>query len=418
MTKETLITQLKACKVSVGVLAQLSAEKKRQTLLTLVSILTAEKQKILTANKQDIARAIYDGKSEAFIDRLTFSDKTYASMLNQLQAIAESPEFLHEVLEEKVLANGVRLQKLRVPLGVVAVVYESRPNVTIDVFALCFMSGNVSVLKGGSDAIHTNRILAGCIHQALQKHGISDNVSLFLDTTQRRIVSWLIKERAYIDVIVPRGGYTLVAKIADEAKIPVLYHASGGARIYVDESADLSMALSICVNAKTNRPATCNSVDTIVVHESLAHKFLPLLIEKLWEHDVKIYGDEKTREIVSLHVESADAEDYDTEFLDYVVAIKIVSDADEAIQFIATHTTHHSEGIVSKDKAVIARFVSTVDAAGVFVNCSTRLHDGGIFGLGAEIGVATGKLHARGPVGLRELMTYKWVAYGKGQVRE
>ena len=296
--------------------------------------------------------------------------------------------------------KGIRLKKVRVPLGVVGIIYESRPNVTLEAAALALKSGNAVILKGGKEAINTNREIVSCIHKAFKKQHLPKEIVLFLDTADRRVVDALIKADKYIDILIPRGGYELVKKVQVNSTIPVLAHSAGGARIYIDKSADINKALRICLNAKINRPATCNSLDTVVVHKGIAGIFLPKFYKLMSQNGVEIRNN------------------YETEFLDKIVAIKVVKDVNGAIRFIKKYSKGHSEGIIAVDKRAIEKFVQEIDAAGLFVNCSTRLHDGFIFGLGAEIGIATAKLHARGPVGLKELTTYKWIAYGKGQIRE
>lgn len=411
-------------------LALISKEKKKSVLLSLKKILEERKNEVFEENVKDIEAAKKIGRNAAFIDRLSFTDKNFVGMVDSLGDIAKLSSGLGEVIEEREIENGVRLEKIRVPLGVIGIIYESRPNITVEVFALCLMSGNGCVLKGGTDAIRSNRILYKYVQEALEKNGVSKDVVCFLDTTDRAVVTELLKQREFIDVIIPRGGYELVKKVVEESAIPVLYHAEGGARIYVDASADLDMALNICVNAKTNRPATCNSLDTVVVNEKIAERFIPVLVDALDEFNVVIKGDKQTIDIDQRskikdqnhsskpkNINIATDEDFKTEFLDYVVAIKVVRDVDEAIEFIQEYSKKHSEGIVAKDKDVIDKFVKEIDAAALFVNCSTRLHDGGVMGFGAEMGIATGKLHARGPVALKELTTYKWIAWGEGQIK-
>jgi len=400
LTKELQKTQTAARELAV-----LSHATRRSVLHSLVHELTQGKKRIVSANRQDVTAAA-KMENTAFVDRLTLTDASFAQMVKQVKDIADSPDVLGKVLERRIVGNSVRLEKVSVPLGVIAIIYESRPNVTIDVAALCIMSGNACVLKGGSDALRTNKLLSECVRRALRKNRVSEASVLFLDTSDRSIVDALITQNDYIDVLIPRGGYELVKKVVSKSKIPVLYHASGGARIYVDAYADLALATRVSLNAKTNRPATCNSADA----------FIPTMVRELSKAGVEVRGDAAVRTFASM--KRATAKDYATEFLDLVVVMKVVKDVHEALSFIRTYGKKHSEGIISKDKKNIATFVNGVDAAGIFVNCSTRLHDGGVFGLGAEMGVATGKLHARGPVGLRELTTYKWVAYGKGELRK
>ncbi len=383
------------------ILSSSPADRKNAVLAGLSGLIRRRIADILVANDADVREAKKAGCDAAFINRLTLTEQSVAMMAQGVTEIAALPDPVGKVLEERVLANGVCLKKRTVPLGVLAVIYESRPNVTIDAAALAFKAGSAIVLKGGSEVIRTNRVLIDLFHQALRMHDMPEAGVLFLDTTDRTVVSWLLKQEHSIDVVIPRGGYGLVRAVVEQSRIPVLYHAAGGARIYVDQSADVDMAVDICVNAKTSRPATCNSLDTIVVHEAVAKEFVARVTEELKRHGVEVVED-----------------DWSTEFLSLKVSVKIVKDTDEGIAFIRQYTKRHTEGIVATDQNVIDLFVSSIDAAAVMINCSTRLHDGGTFGLGAEMGIATGKLHARGPVGLNELVTYQWVATGNGQIRK
>ncbi|MEK7140942.1 MAG: glutamate-5-semialdehyde dehydrogenase, partial [Patescibacteria group bacterium] len=312
-----------------------------------------------------------------------------------------------EIIEERTDKNKLFLKKVRTPLGVIAVIYEARPEVTIDVAALCIKSGNAVILKGGSQALETNKTLYACILAALEKTGIDKETVSFISSNSRRTINWLLKKNEYVDLVIARGGYGLVKAVLNQSTIPVLAHAAGGARIYIDASADLSMAEEIILNAKTSKPATCNSLDTIVVHRNIVNKFIDRITNVLEMQHVKVINDQKATEKV-----------WNTEFLGLTVAIKVVKDVKEAVNFINRHSKRHSEGVVAEDKKVIDYFVDSIDAAALFVNCSTRLHDGYVFGLGSEMGISTGKLHARGPVGLKELTTYKWEMYGNGQIRK
>lgn len=414
--KKNIVRILEKTKQAARTISNMTIEEKQKILFELAAILETNKIKITAENKKDVLAAKTEHRNASFIDRLTLQDTSFTIMVEQVKQIALAPDYTEEVIEERTLKNGVLLRKIRVPLGVIAVIYEARPNVTIDVFALCLKSGNAVVLRGGSDALHTNRILVKYIHKVLANHFIQKEAATFFDTPDRAIVTELLQENTYIDVVIPRGGYDLVQKVVAESKIPVLYHASGGARIYVDKSANIENAISIIINAKTSRPATCNSVDTVLVDQRIATQFLPELARALQKHTVRIMGDKAVRKIID--AEEVTEKDYETEFLDLNITIKIVTGVVDAINFVTIYTKKHSEGIVAEDKAVIEKFTKEIDAAGIFVNCSTRLHDGGIFELGAEMGVSTGKLHARGPVGLKELTTYKWIAQGQGQIRQ
>lgn len=398
-------------------LAGLSVEKKNAVLSTLRRLLTERKDAILAENAADVAEAEKKGVTSAFLNRLTLTEVIFDGILQQIDTIMSLPSPVGEIIEKQTLSNGILLQKVRVPLGVIGVIYESRPNVTIDVAALCIKSGNCAVLRGGSEAFRTNSIFAQVVRDALATEELPVESVVFIASTDRSLVAQMLKQDDTIDLIIPRGGYELARFVVENSTIPLLYHAAGGARIYVDVEADISKAVDICVNAKVSRPGTCNSMDTVVLHQDVAEQFLPLFERKLKDSgkDVEIRADEGATAYVM--GKQATEEDFCTEFLDYIVSIKTVTELDEAIAFIQSHSKGHSEAIVSENKETVEQFIASLNPSAVFVNCSTRFHDGAEFGLGAEMGIATGKLHARGPVGLRELTTYKWVAYGDGQVR-
>ncbi len=408
-----ILTSLKKTKTASESLASIPTAKKNAVLKILIRELNTQKENIIAQNKIDIHNAIKNNKTAAFIDRLTIDEKIINSMITQLEKIILQADPLLRILENKTLDNGVHLRKIPVPIGVIAIIYESRPNVTIDAAALCIKSGNAVILKGGSEALHTNCILVQCISAALIQNNIPSESVLFIDSTRRSIINRILKESRYVDLLIPRGGYELVQTVVKLARIPVLYHAAGGARIYIDDSANLQKAVQICVHAKVSRPGTCNSLDTVVVHKKIASQVLPILYREMKKNNVKLYGDRNTARIIE--VQPNRKNEYRIENLDLILSIKIVSSQDEAIQFIKKYSKGHSEGIVAENKKIIEVFKKKIDAAAVFVNCTTRFHDGGVFQLGAEMGIATGKLHARGPVGLNELTTYKWVAEGKGQ---
>lgn len=364
--------------------------------------LRKNKNKILAANQQDLQIASKKGNTAAFLERLKMHNKDINSLINRVKEVGIMEEFVGTVIEDKVLHNGIKLQKVSVPIGTILVIYESRPEVTVDVAILGIKSENRVVLKGGSEAANTNKILFDCIQEALKKSKMQRECVQLLKSTKRKELYDLLKQKETIDLVIARGGYKMVRQIQEKSKIPVLAHSSGGARIYVDKSADFAMALDIIMNAKTSKPAACNSIDTILVHEKIAHEFIPMIKKQLEKRTVKVLENP----------------DWNKESLDLVVGIKIVKDANEAITFIKKYTKKHTEGIVACNKKVIELFKRSIDAATLCINCSTRLHDGGVFEMGAEMGIATGKLHARGPVGVRELMTYKWVMEGKGQIRQ
>jgi glutamate-5-semialdehyde dehydrogenase len=318
---------------------------------------------------------------------------------------------IHKRLAAKILP------KLGFPIGVILMIYESRPNVTVDVAGLCLQSGNAVILKGGSEALETNRALVACIHKVLQKHGVPAEAVTFLENSTHADVEALLKRSDLIDVVIPRGSYALTTAVAKESRIPILYHASGGARMYIDKSADVKQALEICVNSKTNRTGVCNALDAVLIHKRLAAKILPKLDAALAEKGFEARADSKAKPLMP-HAKKAAAVDFATEFLDSILAVKVVEDVEEALAFMKENSHHHTEVLAATDQNVIERFVNEIDAAGLMINCASRLHDGGEFGLGAEMGTATGKLHARGPVGVRELTTYKWIAYGAGQIKK
>lgn len=413
---DSYIKRLKKIHAVTADLGRMPDGIKRRVLEFFAKRIAEKKESILEANRRDILFARRAGRNEAFLDRLAITDKKITSMSKEVQLIAALPDPVGRVHEEYSVPSGIRLKKITVPLGVLFIIYESRPDVTVNASALCIKSGNAVILKGGSEAIHTNKILAALITEALKKYHMPSESVTLLDTADRSRIRWLLKQAEYIDVVIPRGGYNLVKTVQAASTIPVLAHAAGGARIYIDASADLAKAIAICINAKTSRPATCNSVDTIVVHHAIAKKFVPLIASALRQQGVILYGDREARGIADM--DPATHSIWTTEFLSKKVSIKIVHSPEEAIRFIQAYSKHHSEGIIAEDHKIIDSFVSHVDAASLFINCSTRLHDGSIFGFGAEMGIATGKLHARGPVGLQELTTYTWVAYGSGQIRE
>ena len=385
------LTQITMCNKSLNKLIGLS--NKGGILLEIAEEIEKNKKIIMSQNLIDVKRC---KKDEAFVDRLRMTDERFDDMIAGVKDIAAMEDVIGKILEQRYV-SGIDLQKVSVPLGVVLVIYEARPNVTVEAFCLAFKTGNAVVLKGGSAAINTNKALVRLIKVVLKKYGLGDGL-VFVDGGHKE-VERLIKMHELISVVIPRGGKKLVEMVQKKSTVPVLSHADGIDHIYVDQSADLGMAVRVIVDAKTNRPATCNTVDTVLIHETIAEKLLSILREEMTKRGVtfnKIYG---------------------REFLSLQLAIKIVDSIDEAIVHVQKYGSKHTEGIIAEDSRVIDEYVRRVDAAAVMVNCSTRLHDGGVFGMGAEMGIATGKLHARGPVGLKELTTYKWVAYGNGQTR-
>lgn len=383
---------------------QVSETQKNQFLQSLANNLREQNDAIITANKKDVLAAKEKGLAKSFLHRLTLDEKGIDAMVKRLYAMQKLTSDIGFPIEEKKLPNGVILKKIRVPLGVILIIYEARPEVTIDVASLCIKSGNCVLLKGGSEALWTNGALYNCILSALVPSEIEKSAVTFLKSKDRKELYDLLIRNDVIDLVIARGGYKMVADIMNRSSIPVLAHAAGGARIYVDKSADLEMAIDIVINAKISKPAACNSVDTVVIHQDIASVLVPKLVAELEAKGVMV-------------IENAKEKDWKKEFLGLVVAFKIVKNVDDAIAFIQKYTKKHSEAIVAEDKKVIDMYTHAIDAAALFISCSPRLHDGFEFGLGAEMGIATGKLHARGPVGLKELTTYKWETYGNGQVR-
>lgn len=381
-------------------LSQKTEIEKNGFLKSLATVLEKNKTSIVDANLQDIKLAKIHCFSTSFIQRLTLDEKGINDLINKVLEMQHLNAGIGEVIESKVVEDGLLLQKIRVPIGIIAIIYEARPEVTIDVAALCIKSGNVAILKGGSEAMQTNKMLYKCIADALKKTGFRRESVNFITSTDRKDIMMLLKRNDLIDLVIARGSYAMVKNIQQHSSIPVLAHSAGGARIYIDKSADLSIVEKIIINAKITKPAACNSLNTIIIHKKLAGKLLNPLCERLKHEGVKIVKD-----------------DWTTEFLDMRVSIKIVDDAAAAIKFINKYGRGHSEAIIATDPAIIALATSQVATAALFINCSPRLHDGHVFGLGSEMGIATGKLHARGPVGLKELTIYKWIAYGKGHIR-
>ncbi len=376
-------------------LASTSAHTKNKILMEIAQSLRNNKQAVLRENKKDIS--LSQDREAAFVDRLMLTEDRFDQMVQGICEVAKLVDPVGSELE-KIEVNGLLLRKVAVPLGLILVIYEARPNVTAEAFSLAFKAGSGVILKGGSAAMNTNKAIANLIKVVLKKYLLED-VIFFVDSVEHADTERLLKLHGLISVVIPRGGKQLVEMVQKESAIPVLSHADGIDHIFVDKSADLKMALKVIIDSKTDRPATCNTVDTVLVHADIAKYFLPKLIKELESRGVKI------------------TKEYGREFLSLQIAVKTVKNIDEAITHIHKYGSKHTEGIVAADKNTIEKFVNRVDAAAVMVNCSTRLHDGGVFGMGAEMGIATGKLHARGPVGLKELTAYKWIAYGNGQTR-
>ena len=405
---------LKRVKKAAIQLSQLTEKERNMFLEYLIDALLYNKNDIVKANKLDIKNARNNNMLDAFIQRLTLNKKGIEKLIEKLNSLKDLTSTIGSTLSSKKLRNGIVLRKIVVPLGVILIMYESRPEVTIEAAALCVKSGNAVLLKGGSEAFFTNRILYTCIQKALRNAYLAQETIQLVE--DRKEIGKLLKQSRYIDVVIARGGYDMVKNVMNQTNIAVLAHASGGARIYIDKSADLKIINKIIINAKTSKSSACNSLDTVLVHKDIALTLVPSLVKKLQAVGVKVLGDTVVNKLANTR--KALQSDWQTEFLGLTMGIKVVSDAEEAIDFINTYTKRHSEGIIAEDNKVISAFVNSIDAAGIFINCSTRFHDGYEFGMGSEIGIATGKLHARGPVGLKELTTYRWEVYGNGHIRE
>lgn len=388
---------------------------KNRALAAIADGLIENAELIIEDNKKDLEKATANHMSEAMRDRLSLDIKRIKDMAEGVRKVIGLPDPVGRVLGGKELPNGLKVIKKAVPLGVVGIIFESRPNVTVDAAALCLKSGNVAVLRGGSDAINSNKRLVSVMRSALSSAGVDENAVSLVEDTSRECVSELLKLNRYIDVLIPRGGHGLIQNVINNSTIPVIQTGEGNCSVYVDRSADIAMAVNIADNGKTQRPSVCNAIENLLVHEEIAEEFLKALDEK-WKGKVRIYADESASKYINADREATE-EDYKTEFLDYVISIKTVKDVSEAINFINRYGTRHSECIVTNDIKNAELFKQAVDAAAVYVNASTRFTDGGEFGLGAEIGISTQKLHARGPMGLEEMTTYKYLIDGSGQIR-
>ncbi len=393
----------------------ISQNTKNRALAAIADRIIENAELIIEDNKKDLENAKVNNMSEAMRDRLKLDMKRITDMAEGVRKIMGLPDPVGRVLGGKELPNGLKIVKKAVPLGVVGIIFESRPNVTVDAAALCLKSGNVAVLRGGSDAINSNKRLVSVMRSALSSAGVDENAVSLVEDTSRECVSELLKLNRYIDVLIPRGGHGLIQNVINNSTIPVIQTGEGNCSVYVDKSADIETAVNIADNGKTQRPSVCNAIENLLVHEDIAEDFLKALNER-WRGKVRIYADESASKYIKADKEATE-EDYKTEFLDYVIAIKTVKDVFEAIDFINRYGTRHSECIVTNDIKNAELFKQAVDAAAVYVNASTRFTDGGEFGLGAEIGISTQKLHARGPMGLEEMTTYKYLIDGSGQIR-
>ena len=414
--KKEISTLAKQAKEASKVLAIASTERKNSALLQMADGLKKESRTLIRENKKDLRLASQRGKSKAYLDRLALNQKRVRGMVDSLHTIAKLTDPVGEMIQTVRLTNGMTLGRMRVPLGVIAIIYESRPDVTSDTAGLCLKSGNAVVLKGGSDALHSNRAIASSLQKALKRAGLPPASVSLIKRAGHKVVPYLLRQTDTIDLVIPRGGESLIREVVRLSRIPVMKHDKGVCNIFVDAKCDLNMAERIVMNAKIQRPGTCNALETLLVHEEIAPRFLPPMIRRLQAKGVEIRGGHRTQRLVK-GIKRASVKDWSTEYLDLILSIRIVKDLSEAIQHIGTYGSMHTDAIVTDSHKHAMRFLQEVDSSCVFVNASTRLSDGGVFGMGAEMGISTGKLHARGPVGLTELTSYKFVGFGNVQLR-
>lgn len=394
----------------------LSANEKNEVLLKVAEALTENADTLTAANALDVENGRKNNMPEALVDRLLLTGDRIRGMAEGLRQVAALEDPVGEVLGMKKRPNGLMIGQKRVPLGVIGIIYEARPNVTADAFALCFKTGNVVILKGGSDAIHSNEAIVKCIREVLREQGITEDAIQLITDTSRETTAEFMKMNQYVDVLIPRGGRGLIKAVVENSTIPVIETGTGNCHIYVDETADLKMAADIIMNAKTQRVGVCNACESVLVHEKVKDEFLPVLARRLQEKQVEIRADEAACELIPGAVHATE-EDWGREYLDYILSLKVVSSVEEAISHINQYNTGHSEAIITNNYEHAQKFLDQVDAAAVYVNASTRFTDGFEFGFGAEIGISTQKLHARGPMGLLALTTTKYIIYGNGQIR-
>lgn len=394
-----------------------SAEQKNRFLSILQKMLGEKESKILTANRKDVENAERNKRSPAFIDRLTLTSSGIAKMVKGIEVVKGLPDPVGQKIWETTRPNGLRIEKVRTPIGVIAIIYESRPDVTVEASSLCLKSGNCVILRGGKEAKYSNRVLVEIIKESLVSAGLPEDLVNLISSGGRRAVRYILSMNGYIDLVIPRGGESLIRTVVNYSAIPVIKHYKGVCHTYVDREADLQTALVVSLNAKAQRPGTCNAMETLLVHEGIAEKFLPRMAELFRKAGVEMRGCERTCRILK-GIKAVVEENWSTEYLDLIVAVKIVDSVEEAIAHINRYGTQHSEAIITENVEMAERFFKEVDAAALFHNASTRFTDGGEFGLGAEIGISTDKIHARGPMGLEELTSYKYLIYGSGQIRQ
>jgi glutamate-5-semialdehyde dehydrogenase len=404
-------------RAAARVIAKADTATKNRALAGMAAAIERDATRLLEANARDLAEARRLNLDAAMIDRLTLDAKGIAAMADGLRQIAALADPIGEVIGLKERPSGIKVARMRVPLGVVAIIYESRPNVTADAAGLCVKSGNAAILRGGSEAMHSNQAIAACVHAGLAAAGLPEDVVQVIETTDRAAVGEIVTMQEYVDVVVPRGGKGLIERLMRESRIPMIKHLHGVCHTYIDDRADLAMAIRVADNAKTQRLGTCNTMETLLVAQGIAAKVLPPLCDIYREKGIELRGDDAARSIVP-QMKPATEEDWYTEYLGPILAVRVVKDLDQAIEHIATYGSQHTDAIVTEDEARAQRFLREVDSSSVMVNASTRFADGYEYGLGAEVGISTDKLHARGPVGLEGLTSLKWVVFGKGQIRQ
>jgi glutamate-5-semialdehyde dehydrogenase len=397
-------------------MARADTETKNRALVAAARAIRRDAKKLLAANAGDVKGAQVAGKDAAFIDRLTLTEKSIEAMAEGLEQVAKLPDPVGEMSELKTQPSGIQVGKMRVPLGVIGIIYESRPNVTADAAALCLKSGNACILRGGSESVRSNLAVAACVHEALRTGGLPEDAVQVIETADRAAVGELLSMNEYVDIIVPRGGKDLIERVMAESRIPMIKHLDGVCHVYIDERADIEKAIRIADNAKTQRYGVCNAMETLLVAEAVAPKVLPPLAKIYLDKGVELRGDDKARALVPA-MKPATEEDWYAEYLAPVLAVRVVRGLDQAIEHIGRYGSQHTDAIVTEDEATAKRFLREVDSSSVIVNASTRFADGFEYGLGAEIGISTDKLHARGPVGLEGLTSQKYVVFGSGQVR-
>jgi glutamate-5-semialdehyde dehydrogenase len=412
-----MVTVGKQARAASRLVAKADTATKNRALTLTAEAIERDAARLLTANALDLDAARAKKLDAPLIDRLTLTKKSIADMADGLRQIAQLPDPIGEISELKQQPSGIKVGRMRVPLGVIAIIYESRPNVTADAAGLCLKAGNACILRGGSEALHSNQAIAECVHAGLKAAGLPETAVQVIETTDRAAVGELLRMNEYVDIVVPRGGKSLIERVMQESRIPMIKHLDGVCHVYIDDQADIEKAIGIADNAKTQRLGTCNTMETLLVARGIADRVLPRLAKIYQDKGIELRGDESTRKLVP-GIKGATEEDWYTEYLAPILAVRVVDDLEQAMEHIARYGSQHTDAIVTEDQQRANRFLREVDSSSVIVNASTRFADGYEYGLGAEIGISTDKLHARGPVGLEGLTSRKWVVYGEGQIRK